>query len=155
MFFNSSRWRDASKAFICHSDQSSGCLVYTSSQQRPGHAQLPTPDAAAAFCWWHFRVRRAQGHHPPLSNWSPFPWTQLIPRVAGIVTGCNVLVFLGVFWSNSCCFSLQFASQPYCFLTAQGWRSAALHWVWDESGCLQWLWQCLQQLDFNDYSRGQ
>lgn len=54
--FDSSRWRAASEAFICHSNQSSGCLVYTSSEQRPWLSQIPTPDEAWPLHPWVSRV---------------------------------------------------------------------------------------------------
>lgn len=44
VFVDSSRWHAASQAFIFHADQSSGCLVRTSSQQCFGQTQIPDPD---------------------------------------------------------------------------------------------------------------
>lgn len=46
MCLHSSRWRAASQACGRRSDQSSGCLVYTSSEQRPRLSLLPAPDEA-------------------------------------------------------------------------------------------------------------
>lgn len=46
VFPDSSRWSAVSQACSCHSNRSSGCLVYTSSQQRSGLSHIPAPDEA-------------------------------------------------------------------------------------------------------------
>lgn len=68
VFPDSSRWPAVSQACSCHSNQSSGCLVYTSLQQRSGLSHKPAPDEASpsthSFLEWAYshRVPLPMGH---------------------------------------------------------------------------------------------
>lgn len=80
VFPDSSRWPAVSQACSCHSNQSSGCLVYTSSHNAPGSRtyQLqmrPGPSTHSSLEWAYF-------HRVPLP----------MGRLKQCLHGLNVLI---------------------------------------------------------------